>query len=86
MARHRRHRGARGGYLLARDAWGRGIATEAAAAIRGHAVVALGRRRLVSCIYPAHTASIRVAENVGMRHEKDFDHQGQTMALYVWSA
>jgi RimJ/RimL family protein N-acetyltransferase len=73
-------------YLLARDAWGRGIATEAAAAIRDHAVVVLGRRRLVSCIYPAHTASVRVAEKIGMRHQKDFDHQGQTMALYVSSA
>jgi ribosomal-protein-alanine N-acetyltransferase len=73
-------------YLLARGAWGRGLATEAAAAIRDHAVARLGRHRLVSCIYPAHTASIHVAEKVGMRHEKDFDYEGTTMALYAWTA
>lgn len=73
-------------YMLARRAWGRGLATEAAAAIRDHASGALGRVRLVSCIYPAHTASIHVAEKIGMRHEKDFDYGGQPMTLYAWSA
>jgi RimJ/RimL family protein N-acetyltransferase len=73
-------------YMLVRRAWGRGLATEAAIAIRDHAVVVLGRDRLVSCIYPAHTASIHVAEKVGMHHEKDFEYEGQTMSLYAWSA
>jgi RimJ/RimL family protein N-acetyltransferase len=73
-------------YLLARGAWGRGLATEAATAIRDHAVRVLGRDRLVSCIYPEHAASIRVAEKLGMRHEKDIDYEGQTLALYAWSA
>ena len=49
-------------YLLGRPYWGRGYATEAAAAARDHAVRVLGRRRLVSLIYPKNTASIRVAE------------------------
>lgn len=73
-------------YLLARGAWGRGLATEAAAAIRDHAIATLGHRRLVSCIYPAHSASIHVAEKIGMHHEKDFDYEGRAMALYSLSA
>lgn len=73
-------------YLLARDAWGQGLATEAARAIRAHAERELGRRRLVSCIYPANAASIRVAEKIGMRHEKDVALGGETIALYSCSA
>ena len=41
-------------YLLAREVWGRGLGTEVAGAIRDWAVRELGRRRLVSCIYPEH--------------------------------
>lgn len=73
-------------YLLAREAWGRGLGTEVAGAIRDWAARELGRRRLVSCIYPEHTASIRVAQKIGMRYEKDFLYEGEPMALYAWTA
>lgn len=73
-------------YLLAREAWGRGLGTEVAGAIRDWAVRELGRRRLVSCIYPEHSASIHVAQKIGMRYEKDFLYEGEPMALYAWSA
>jgi [ribosomal protein S5]-alanine N-acetyltransferase len=73
-------------YLLNRTAWGRGLGTEVAAAIRDWAVLRLGRERLVSCIYPQNTASIRVAERNGMRFERDFEYHGTPMALYAWSA
>jgi ribosomal-protein-alanine N-acetyltransferase len=69
-------------YLLARDAWGLGLGTEVAAAIRDWTRAELDRTRLVSCIYPANVASIRVAQKIGMRHEKDFDYEGSPMALY----
>jgi len=72
-------------YLLDRGAWGRGLGTEVAAAIRDWAALALGRDRLVSCIYPENTASIRVAEKIGMRFEKEFEYHGESMALFVWS-
>jgi [ribosomal protein S5]-alanine N-acetyltransferase len=72
-------------YLLARDAWGKGLGTEVATAIRDWAARELGRRRLVSCIVHGHVASIRVAEKIGMRYEKDFEYQGLPMALYGWS-
>ena len=73
-------------YLLARSAWGRGLGTEVAKAIRDHAHRGLGRDRLVSCIYPENASSIRVAEKISMRYEKDFTYDGVPMALYAWHA
>lgn len=73
-------------YLLARTAWGRGLGTEAAGAIRDWGARELGLERLVSCIYPENATSIRVAEKIGMRFEKRFGYHGLPMALYVWSA
>jgi [ribosomal protein S5]-alanine N-acetyltransferase len=69
-------------YLLARSAWGRGLGTEVAGAIRDHAHSTLQRRRLVSCIYPDNAASIRVATKIGMHHEKDFRYEGSVMSLF----
>lgn len=45
--------GAEIGFRLARAHWGRGLATEAALAVRGHAFDALGLSRLVAMIEPA---------------------------------
>jgi len=67
-------------YLLARDAWHQGFATEAALAIRDYGVTV--RPDLVSLIYPANTASINVARKVGMRWEKEVELQGSTLGLY----
>ena len=69
-------------YLLDRPWWGRGLATEVAGAISDFAIDELGRERVVSCIYPENAASIRVAEKIGMRFEKDFDWAGHTLSLY----
>ena len=71
-------------YLLARNAWGQGFATEAAGAIRDRAV-AMGRVP-VSLIYPDNAASIRVAEKNGMSYEKDVPFQGHTLRLYRLAA
>ncbi|HEY6566770.1 MAG TPA: GNAT family N-acetyltransferase [Actinomycetota bacterium] len=73
-------------YLLARDAWGRGLGTEAATAIRDHAIEHLGRTRLISCIYPDNHASIRVATKVGMHFEKTFTYEGSPMSLFSLEA
>jgi RimJ/RimL family protein N-acetyltransferase len=67
-------------YLLARDAWGVGYATEAAAAIRD--LGATIRADLVSLIYPDNTASINVATKIGMHHEKDVAFRGHRLRLY----
>jgi len=74
-------------YLLARDAWGRGFATEAASAIRDWAIRELGRDRLVSLVYHDNVASAAVARKLGMAWERDVVFGEQVVAMYalrVW--
>jgi ribosomal-protein-alanine N-acetyltransferase len=59
------------GYHLARSHWGKGLATEAATAVRDYGMTRLGFDRLVSVIMRDNLASQRVAVKIGMRHEKD---------------
>ena len=56
------------GYVLAKDAWGHGYATEALRAIVGMAS-GLGVRRLYALCHPDHRASWRVLEKCGFRRE-----------------
>lgn len=56
------------GYVLARDAWGRGYATEALHAIRGLAL-RLGVLRLTAMCHPEHRASWRVMQKCGFTRE-----------------
>ncbi len=70
-------------YLIARDQWGHGLATEAATAIRDHAFAELGRTRLISMMYPANAASAAVARKVGMSYEKDVELFGHRVLLYA---
>jgi ribosomal-protein-alanine N-acetyltransferase len=74
-------------YVLARAAWGRGYATEAAAAIQGYAREHLGLQRLIALIDPENGASERVALKVGLRLErKTLRHGGKLMCVYAWQA
>ncbi len=58
------------GYRLARNAWSKGIATEAAQAMRDYAFNQLGIEMLISIIQIDNIASKRVAQKVGMHHLK----------------
>jgi ribosomal-protein-alanine N-acetyltransferase len=70
-------------YVLAADHWGRGLATEAAIAIRDYALHSLEIERLVSLIDPANAASERVAQKVGLSFERDtLRPNGKTLRLY----
>jgi [ribosomal protein S5]-alanine N-acetyltransferase len=69
-------------YVLGRPYWGKGYATEAAMAVRDHGLRDLGRRRLVSLIYPDNVASVRVAEKNGMTYERDAEFFQQRLLLY----
>lgn len=73
------------GYRLIRSVWGYGYATEAARAVRDFAFETLGIKRLVALIDPSNAASIRVAEKIGMRYEKDVMLEGYSHPdrLYV---
>jgi RimJ/RimL family protein N-acetyltransferase len=71
------------GYRLVREFWGRGLATEAARAVRDYAFGVLGLQRLVSIIDPHNGASLRVAEKTGLRYEKDVIFRENLRRLYV---
>ena len=57
------------GWILARDAWGRGFATEAGAAAMRHVLETLARPRVVAIIDPDNEPSKRVAARLGMKYE-----------------
>jgi RimJ/RimL family protein N-acetyltransferase len=71
------------GYRLAREFWGRGLATEAVGAVRDYAFGVLLLPRLVALIDPLNGASIRVAEKSGLRHEKDIVFREKPCKLYA---
>jgi ribosomal-protein-alanine N-acetyltransferase len=58
-------------YGLAPDVWGRGYATEAAAACLLVGFDELGVERIVADVDPSNPGSIRVLEKIGMRLERD---------------
>jgi ribosomal-protein-alanine N-acetyltransferase len=71
-------------YVLARDAWGLGYATEIARAIIEHAFWKMGVERLIALIEPRNTASERVARKIGMRLEKEVLRPGGSLRrVYV---
>jgi RimJ/RimL family protein N-acetyltransferase len=69
------------GWLLRRRHWGRGLASEAARALRP-----LAPSRVVSLIRAENAASARVAEKLGMTIERSFEYYGFATNLWVSSA
>lgn len=57
------------GYLIHSPFWRRGLATEAALAVRDHAFTALDKPRVVSLIRPANIPSQGVAAKLGLSVE-----------------
>ncbi len=55
------------GYRFCRDAWGRGYATEAAAAMLFQVFGANDLDQVQACVHPDNQASIRVLEKLGFR-------------------
>jgi len=71
------------GWLLAREHWGYGYATEAAFALRNWAFAERGLTRLISLIRHENVQSVRVAERIGERYERDVVARGQLTQLYA---
>ena len=61
------------GWRLREDAWGRGYAREAAAAVLAWAWANLDCGRIVSFTIPANEPSLRVMERIGMERRPDLD-------------
>jgi RimJ/RimL family protein N-acetyltransferase len=70
------------GWLLAREHWGHGYATEAALALRDWAFGERGLTRLISLIQHANERSVRVAVRIGERYERDVKVRGKPTRLY----
>ena len=76
-------RGVELAWLVARERWGNGFATEGARAALAHAFGVVGGRRAISLIAPANAASIRVAQKLGMRFAEMRQIAGKTAAVYA---
>ena len=64
-------------YMLGKEYWGQGLASEVAQGIARYAREQLGLTRLICLIDHDNAASIRVAEKTGMAFEKEgFDDKG----------
>jgi RimJ/RimL family protein N-acetyltransferase len=70
-------------WLVARERWREGFATEGARAALGHAFAVLREPRAISLIAPGNAASIRVAEKLGMRLEETRRIAGKVASLYA---
>ncbi len=57
------------GYIVRRDAWGRGIIGEAAQAVVNYGFAVEGLRRIFADADPDNIGSIRIAEKCGMTYE-----------------
>jgi RimJ/RimL family protein N-acetyltransferase len=71
------------GWWLARQYWGRGLATEAARVALRDAFERAGLDRLVSIARPANTASLRIMEKLGLKVECEFEKDGVRLVRYA---
>lgn len=74
------------GWILHPSVWGRGYATELGQAVRDHAFGVLHVPHLISVIDRDNAASIRVAERIGSRFERDYDLNGTPHVIYGQTA
>ena len=70
------------GWMLGQEHWGHGYATEAALALRDWALRERGLTRLISLIQHGNVRSVRVAEKLGERYERDVEVRGKPSWLY----
>jgi RimJ/RimL family protein N-acetyltransferase len=74
------------GWLLGQEHWGHGYATEAAVALRDWARRERDLPRLISLIQHGNLRSVRVAEKLGERYERDVIVRGKPSWLYSLEA
>lgn len=66
------------GYFIARDFWGRGIATEALSVLKEYAF-SCGLSALYALCFPENRASLRVLEKAGFGFEKKGEYFGSSV-------
>ncbi len=70
-------------YLLARQYWRQGLATEAALTLIRYGLQTLQLKRLVAIAKPENLASLRVMEKTGMQYDKNIQLYGFEWAFYT---
>ena len=70
-------------FMIKKERWHEGFATEAAHGIIEHAREVLGLRRLVCLVMPGNVASAGVARKVGMSFEQEFTDEFGPCNLYA---
>jgi RimJ/RimL family protein N-acetyltransferase len=70
------------GWIMAREAQGRGYATEAALAALAWADRALGGGEIVAIVSHANAASIRIAEKGGFSRREEAVYKGEPILLF----
>jgi RimJ/RimL family protein N-acetyltransferase len=66
------------GWLVRREHWGKGYASEAALELR-----TLGPERVIHLIHPENAASIAVAKGLGAEHERDTEILDGPVSIYA---
>ena len=72
-------------YALARQAWGKGFATEASAAVLDDAFDGLGLHRVLAGVIAANLASIKVVDKLGFVFDSVANAAGKEFNLYALS-
>jgi ribosomal-protein-alanine N-acetyltransferase len=70
------------GWWLAKEYWGRGLATEAARTALAYAFEGLNLRRIIAIIHQDNSDSKRVAQKLGMRFERAALVEGVPVHIY----
>ncbi len=74
------------GYIIHSDYWGRGYGTEAAQACLDFGFNKLGLTRIAANMASDNTASIRVAEKIGMIKEKEYlNKRNRNILTYLFA-
>lgn len=71
------------GYMLAKEYWGRGLATKAAVASRNYGFEQLRSDRLIPLIEPGNIGPQKVAIKVSLTSEKDATMWKKTVRVYA---
>ena len=71
------------GWRLRRDAWGRGLASEASMPVLRHAFLTLRLLEVVAEIDPDNAGSLKVAEKIGLRLRGAVSHRGTPALRYT---
>ena len=73
-------------YALAREYWGKRLATEAAQGLVRYGFRVLKAPRLISLIHPENNRSIHLAEKAGLKFEREVMVNGVQVRLHAISA